>query len=290
MEALLLQVLSGLATGGIYASLALAVVMIYKATHVVNFAQGEMAMFSTYLAWQFIQWGLPYWGAFFLTIAVSFVGGVLIERIVIRPFEAHDAVLAVVTVFIGLFLILNSLAGWTWEYTLKSFPSPFPAEAYLGGYLSGHQLGLFFVVLATLAVVYAFFRFTPLGLAMRAAAENPDSSRLVGIRVSWMLALGWGFAAALGAIAGIMVAPLVFLEPNMMGFVLIYAFAGALLGGIDNPWGAVIGGFTMGVLENIMGVYVVGTELKLTVALVIIVGVLVVRPSGIFGSAVVTRV
>ena len=146
------------------------------------------------------------------------------------------------------------------------------------------------MVLATLAVVYAFFRFTPLGLAMRAAAENPDSSRLVGIRVSWMLALGWGFAAALGAIAGIMVAPLVFLEPNMMGFVLIYAFAGALLGGIDNPWGAVIGGFTMGVLENIMGVYVVGTELKLTVALVIIVGVLVVRPSGIFGRAVVTRV
>jgi branched-chain amino acid transport system permease protein len=135
-----------------------------------------------------------------------------------------------------------------------------------------------------------FFRFTPLGLAMRAAAENAQSSRLVGIRVSWMLALGWGLAAALGAVAGIMVAPLVFLEPNMMGFVLIYAFAGALLGGIDNPWGAVIGGFAMGVLENIMGVYVVGTELKLTVALVVIVGVLVVRPSGIFGRRVVTRV
>lgn len=290
MEAFFLQVLSGLATGGIYASLALAVVMIYKATHVVNFAQGEMAMFSTYLAWQLIQWGMPYWGAFFLTLAISFVGGVLIERIVIRPFESHDAALAVVTVFIGLFLILNSLAGWTWEYTLKSFPSPFPAQAYLGGYLSGHQLGLFVVVLVTLAIVYAFFRFTPLGLAMRAAAENPDSSRLVGIRVSWMLALGWGLAAALGAVAGIMVAPVVFLEPNMMGFVLIYAFAGALLGGIDNPWGAVIGGFAMGVMENIMGVYVVGTELKLTVALVIIIGVLVIRPSGIFGKTVVTRV
>jgi branched-chain amino acid transport system permease protein len=290
VEALLLQVLSGLATGGIYASLALAVVMIYKATHVVNFAQGEMAMFSTFLAWQLIQWGMPYWGAFFLTIGVSFVGGVLIERTVIRPFEAHEAVLSVVTVFIGLFLILNALAGWTWEYTLKSFPSPFPAQSYVGGYLSGHQLGLFGVVLVTLAVVYAFFRFTPLGLAMRAAAENPDSSRLVGIRVSWMLALGWGLAAALGAVAGIMVAPLVFLEPNMMSFVLIYAFASALLGGIDNPWGAVIGGFTVGVLENIMGVYVVGTELKLTVALVIIIGVLVVKPSGVFGKTVVTRV
>jgi branched-chain amino acid transport system permease protein len=290
VEALLLQVLSGLATGGIYASLALAVVMIYKATHVVNFAQGEMAMFSTFLAWQLIQWGMPYWGAFFLTIGVSFVGGVVIERTVIRPFEAHEAVLAVVTVFIGLFLILNALAGWTWEYTLKSFPSPFPAQSYVGGYLSGHQLGLFGVVLVTLGVVYAFFRFTPLGLAMRAAAENPDSSRLVGIRVSWMLALGWGLAAALGAVAGMMVAPLVFLEPNMMGFVLIYAFAGALFGGIDNPWGAVIGGFTVGVLENIMGVYVVGTELKLTVALVIIIGVLVLKPSGVFGKTVVTRV
>lgn len=290
MEAFFLQVLSGLATGGIYASLALAVVMIYKATHVVNFAQGEMAMFSTYLAWQLIQWGMPYWGAFFLTLGISFVGGVLIERIVIRPFESHDKELAVVTVFIGLFLILNSLAGWTWEYILKSFPSPFPSEAYLGGYLSGHQLGLFGVVLVTLALVYAFFRYTPLGLAMRAAAENPQSSRLVGIRVSWMLALGWGLAAALGAIAGIMVAPIVFLEPNMMGFVLIYAFAGALLGGIDNPWGAVIGGFAMGVMENIMGVYVVGTELKLTVALVVIIGVLVVKPSGIFGKTVVTRV
>lgn len=290
MDAFLLQVLSGLATGGIYASLALAVVMIYKATHEVNFAQGEMAMFSTYIAWQLIQWGVPYWGAFFLTIAVSFVGGVAIERTVIRPFEAREAVLAVVTVFIGLFLILNSMAGWTWEYTLKQFPSPFPKQGYFGGYLSGHQLGLFAVVLVTLALVYAFFRFTPLGLAMRAAAENAESSRLVGIRVSWMLALGWGLAAALGAVAGIMVAPLVFLEPNMMGFVLIYAFAGALLGGIDNPWGAVIGGFAMGVLENIMGVYVVGTELKLTIALVIIVGVLVVRPSGIFGKRLVIRV
>lgn len=290
MEAFLLQVLSGLATGGIYASLALAVVMIYKATHLVNFAQGEMAMFSTYLAWQFIEWGMPYWGAFFLTIAVSFVGGVFIERTVIRPFESHEAVLAVVTVFIGLFLVFNSLAGWTWDYTLKVFPSPFPAQAYLGGYLSGHQIGLFAVTLITLAVVYAFFRFTPLGLAMRAAAENPESSRLVGIRVSWMLALGWGLAGALGAIAGMMVAPIVYLEPGMMVFVLIYAFASALLGGIDNPWGAVIGGFTVGVLENVMGAYVVGTELKLTVALVIIIGVLVIKPSGIFGKTLVTRV
>jgi len=290
VEGFLLQVLSGLATGGIYASLALAVVMIFKATNLVNFAQGEMAMFSTYLAWQLLDWGMPYWGAFFLTIALAFVGGVVIERVVIRPFESHAAVLAVVTVFIGLFLILNSLAGWTWDHIIKVFPSPFPSGSVLGGYLSGHQLGLLGVTLSVLALVYLFFRFTPLGLAMRAAAENPESSRLVGIRVSWMLALGWGLAGALGAVAGMMVAPIVYLEPNMMAFVLIYAFAGALLGGIDNPWGAVVGGFTVGVLENVMGTYVVGTELKLSVALVIIITVLVAKPSGLFGKQLVTRV
>ena len=290
MEAFLQQVLSGLTTGGIYASVALAVVMIYKATHHVNFAQGEMAMFSTYIAWQLIAWGTPYWIAFFLTIVISFIGGVVIERAIIRPFERQDAVLAVVTVFIGLLLILNSVAGWIWEYTIKVFPSPFPAGSVLGGMVSGHQIGLLGVTLGMLALVFAFFRFTPLGLAMRAAAENPDSSRLVGIRVSWMLALGWGLAGAIGAVAGMMVAPVVFLEPNMMLSILIYGFAGALFGGIDNPWGAVVGGFTIGVLENIVGVYVVGTELKLTVALVTIIGILLVKPSGLFGKTVVTRV
>jgi len=290
VEAFLQQVLSGLATGGIYASVALALVMIYKATHLVNFAQGEMAMFSTYIAWQLITWGMPYWGAFFLAIAISFVGGVIIERTIIRPFEGHDAILAVITVFIGLLLILNSVAGWTWEYIIKVFPSPFPTKAFVGGALSGHQFGLLGVTLAMLALVFVFFRFTPLGLAMRAAAENPTSSRLVGINASWMLALGWGLASAIGAVAGMMVAPIVYLDPGMMGGILIYGFAGALFGGIDNPWGAVVGGFLVGVLENIMGVYVVGTELKLTVALVLIVGVLVAKPSGLFGKALVTRV
>ena len=125
---------------------------------------------------------------------------------------------------------------------------------------------------------------------MRAAAYNPVSSRLVGIRVGWMLALGWGLAAAIGAVAGMMVAPVVFLEPNMMLGILLYAFAGALLGGIDNPGGAVLGGFAVGIIENLGGAYLVGTELKLTLALVIIIGVLLVKPSGLFGRVVVSRV
>jgi branched-chain amino acid transport system permease protein len=284
------QVLAGLATGGIYASLALALVMIYQATHLVNFAQGEMAMACTYLAWSLINAGFPYWAAFFITVPSAFVLGVLIERIIVRPVE-NSPVLTVVVVFIALLVILNSVTGWIFTYTIKTFPSPFPAEPLFGNkYMSSHEIGSIGVTLVVLLLLYGFFRFTPLGLAMRAAAQNPVSSRLVGIRVGWMLALGWGLAAAIGSIAGMMVAPIVFLDPNMMGGILLYAFAAALVGGIDNPGGAVVGGFIVGVLENVLGAFVIGNELKLAVALVLIIGVLVVKPSGLFGRVFVTRV
>jgi branched-chain amino acid transport system permease protein len=289
MDLLIHQILSGLATGGIYASLALALVMIYQATHLVNFAQGEIAMFATYLAWTLIQAGVPYWGAFFITVVSAFVGGVVIERVIVQPVE-NSPVLALVIVFIGLLVIFNSVAGWIYTYTIKPFPSPFPEQPLFGNtYLSSHDLGSAMVTLVVLLLVFGFFRFTPLGLAMRAAAQNPVSSKLVGVRVGWMLALGWGLASAIGAVAGMMVAPIVFLEPNMMGGILLYAFAGALLGGIDNPGGAVLGGFIVGVLENVVGMYL-GSEIKLTVALVVIIAVLVVRPSGLFGKVHVARV
>jgi branched-chain amino acid transport system permease protein len=290
VETFLNQVVAGLATGGIYASVALALVMIYQATHHVNFAQGEMAMFATYLAWTMLNAGVPYWVAFFATVAIAFTLGVLIERIIVRPVE-QAPVLSVVVVFIGLLVILNSLAGWIYTYTIKPFPSPFPKEPPFGLHtISSHQLGAIGVTLVVLALLYVFFRYTPLGLAMRAAAQNPQSSRLVGIRVGWMLALGWGLAAAIGATAGMMVAPIVYLDPNMMSGILLYALAAALLGGIDSPGGAVLGGFIVGVLENLVGAYLIGNELKLTVALVLIVGVLTVRPAGMFGKIVVTRV
>jgi branched-chain amino acid transport system permease protein len=290
MEGLPHQIVAGIATGGIYASVALALVMIYQATHHVNFAQGEMATFSTYIALTLIQAGLPYWVAFVVTVAVSFVIGVVVERLLMRPVQ-HAPVLTHVGVFIGLLLIVGNATGWVFGYTTKVFPTPFQSEGLLlGGLVSGHELGSTAVTLAVLLLVYLFFRHTTLGLAMRAAAYNPASSRLVGIRVGWMLALGWGLAAAVGAVAGMMVAPVVFLDPTMMLGILLYAFAGALLGGIDNPMGAVVGGFAVGVLENLAGAYVVGTELKLTVALAIIIGVLVVRPSGLFGRVVLSRV
>ena len=290
MEAFLQQIASGLTNGSIYGSVALALVMIYQSTHHINFAQGEMATFSTFIAWALVQAGWPYWGAFFATVAVSFVAGLVIQRLILRPVEKAP-VLTNVIVFIGLLLIVNALSGWIFDHTIKSFPSPFPKDAFFASqYFNAHAVGSAVVMVAVLLTLFAFFRYTPIGLAMRAAAQNADSARLVGIRVSWMLGLGWGLAAAIGAVAGMMVAPIVFLDPNMMTGILIYGFAAALLGGIDNPAGAVAGGFVVGVLENLLGAYVIGTELKLSVALVLIVATLTLKPDGLFGKKVVTRV
>ena len=294
MQELAQEVVSGLATGSYYASLALALVLIYRATQVINFAQGEMAMFTTFIAWTLIvDWGWPYWLGFAATLLVAFVGGVAIERIVIRPIE-NAPVLAIVIVTVGLLLFLNGAAFWLWGGEVKNFPSAFSTRAIdVGGVVVSIQdLGILGVSLAAVACVFLFFRFTKLGLALRAAALNPDSSRLVGVRVGWMLGLGWGLAAVLGAIAGMLAAPLLFLDPNMMRPVLLYAFAAAVLGGLDSPVGAVVGGLAFGVLQNLLSRYVdfVGTELRDPVALAILLVVLLVRPAGLFGQAVVRRV
>jgi branched-chain amino acid transport system permease protein len=292
MDLFLHQVLAGLATGGIYACMALAIVMIYQAIDGLNFAQGEMAMFSTFIAWQLIEWGIPYWAAFLITLAISFAGGVMIERVVLRPL--HNApILSHVAIFIALFAILNSGAGFIWDYQVKNFPTPFGTKSVLGqGLLSAHDAGMIGVTIVLLLLLYLFFRYTRTGLAMRAAAANPESARLVGVQVGWMLALGWGMAAAIGAVAGMMIAPVVFLEPNMMSSILLYGFAGAVVGGLTSPVGAVIGGLMVGVIENLAGTFipVIGRELKLTIALTLIVFVLTVKPSGLFGRTVVHRV
>jgi branched-chain amino acid transport system permease protein len=292
MDIFIHQVLAGLATGGIYACMALAVVMIYQAIDHLNFAQGEMAMFSTFIAWQLMQWGVPYWAAFFFTIAISFVGGIAIERIVFAPLR-EAPVLSHIVVFIALFITINSLAGFIWDFSIKPFPSPFGTAPLFGNRLiSAHDAGMIGVTLLLLVLLYLFFRHTRIGLAMRAAAANPESARLVGVRVGWMVALGWGMAAAIGAIAGMLIAPVVFLEPNMMLSILLYGFAGAVVGGLTSPGGAVLGGFAVGVIENLAGTFIpyVGREMKLSIALALIVAVLTVRPSGLFGRRVTTRV
>ncbi|HEX3953743.1 MAG TPA: branched-chain amino acid ABC transporter permease [Stellaceae bacterium] len=292
MQLLFQQIMAGLATGGIYACMALAIVMIYQAIDHLNFAQGEMAMFSTFIAWQLMAWGVPYWLAFLITVALSFVGGVLIERVLFRPLH-HAPVLSNLVGFIALFSILNSSAGYIWDFTIKTFPTPFGTKPlFEGALIDAHEAGMIGVTLGMLGLLYLFFRGTRLGLAMRAAAANPESARLVGIRVGWMTALGWGMAAAIGAVAGMLIAPVVFLEPNMMLGVLLYGFAGAVLGGLTSPGGAVVGGFAVGIIENLAGTFIpyVGRELKLTIALILIVAVLMFRPSGMFGRSVVSRV
>jgi len=292
MELLLQQVLAGLANGAIYALMALAVVMIYQAIDHLNFAQGEMATFSAFIAWQLIAWDQPYWLAFAVAVIASFVGGIVIERILFRPI--HNApILSQLVAFIALFSILNSTDGEIWNFTIKTFPTPFGREPLFGSRLiSTHEAGMIGVTVVILGLLYLFFRGSRLGLAMRAAAANPDSARLVGIRVGWMIALGWGMSSAIGAVAGMLIAPVVYLEPNMMLGVLLYGFTGAVLGGMTSPGGAVAGGFIVGVIENLAGTFIpyFGRELKLTIALVLITAVLLVRPSGLFGRAVVSRV
>jgi branched-chain amino acid transport system permease protein len=268
-------------------------VLIYRAMGIINFAQGEMAMFTTYIAWQLVTLGLPIWAAFGITVVIAFVGGVALERIVIRPVErAPELTLVIVT--LGLFITFNGLAGWFWGYIVKSFPTPFPTSPIqIGGVgFSAQDIGIIVVSLITLGVITLFFQKTKLGLAMRAAALYPEQSRVLGIRVGWMLALGWGLAAVVGAVAGIMIAPVVFLDPNMMQSIIVYAFASAVLGGIESPIGAVVGGLILGVVLNLLGTYVdaIGNELRLAAALAIIVVVLMVRPSGLFGRAKVQRV
>ena len=294
MAAFWQQVVSGLASGGIYGALALALVLIHRATGVINFAQGEMATFSTYILWTLTtNHGVSYWPAFVITLAVSFVGGIGIHEVAIRPVERGSQI-RVVIVTIGLLLVINGLITWIWSGEVRAVESPFPDGTLdVGGVaISYKDIGTIAVCLGAVVVLWAFFQFTKVGLALRASAVNPAEARLVGVRVSWMLGLGWGLAAVLGAIAGMLTAPTNFLDPNMMQSVLIYAFAAAVLGGIDSPVGAVVGGLILGVGLNMIGAYVdfVGADLRLPVALLVILIVLLVRPAGLFGKPEVKKV
>jgi branched-chain amino acid transport system permease protein len=293
MEQFWQQVVFGLATGGIYGSLALAIVLVHRATRVVNFAQGEMATFTTFIAWSLLEGGVPYWATVILVLLAAFAGGVAIERVVIRPVERAPVVVGVI-VTLGLLILINGLSGWIWGNETRSFPSMFSTRPiHIGGVaFSIQDFGVIGVSLGAVALLWLFFRFTTLGLAMRAAASNRESTRLVGVRVGWMLALGWGIAAALGALSGLMVAPTVILDPNMMLGVLLYALAAAVLGGLDSPLGAVVGGLLIGVFLNLIGTYVDFFEgqMRLVAALAVILGVLLLRPQGLFGRPVTRRV
>ena len=294
------QVVTGLASGGVYALLALALVIIHRSTGVINFAQGEMATLSAYLGWAIIAHnGCWYAPEFVATIFLSFIGGVATHRVVIRPVE-RGSVLRIVIVTIGLLIGINGFIVWQWGGEPQSLKSPFGTDTFdVGGgvIVSAHDIGTIVVAIGIVILLGALFQFTTVGRAVRAAAVNPDEARLVGVRVTWMLALGWGLAATLGAVAGMLTAPTVGLDPQMMQAVLIYAFAAAVLGGIDSPAGAVVGGLLLGVLLNMLSYLTqydlfdwFSEELRLPMALLVILVVLLVRPSGLFGRPEVKRV
>lgn len=296
MDLFLDRLVVGLEQGAIYGSLALALVLIYRATSLVNFAQGEMALFSTFLTWQFWDWGLPIAAAIIASMAISFVVGALIERVIIRPVgDVEHNALAIVIVTIGLLLALNALVGWIWGTDGRVFPKIFGSGTIeLGPVTISYQaLGILAVLAVEVGVMYVLFQKTKFGLAMRSTASNAESSRLVGIRVGRMLMFGWGMAASVGALAGAMYASqLAVLDTNIFIQLLVYAFAAATLGGFDSPLGAVVGGLIVGVVTVMAGGYIgfIGEDLKLTAAFGLILVVLLVRPQGLFGKPQVKRV
>lgn len=290
MNEVIQQIATGVVNGCLYAILALALVMIYRATNHVNFAQGEMALLSTYVAASLIAAGAPYWVAALGAMACGFVIGVLVERVALRPLHGAP-VLAVVTVFVALLIVIPGVIGLVFGHHSEAFPSPFDGLGGLGGrVLSSHALGTIAVTVCVLVGMTIFFRATRLGLAMRAVAMQPLSSELSGINVRRILMVGWGLAGAIGAGAGLLAAPIVFLEPHMMSGIMIYAFAAAVLGGVDSPFGAIVGGLLIGIGENLLGAFVTGTELNLSIALVIMFSILVIRPQGLFGRRTIGRV
>ncbi|HKN64097.1 MAG TPA: branched-chain amino acid ABC transporter permease [Gaiellaceae bacterium] len=284
----------GVALGAVYGSLALALVLVYRATHVINFAQGELAMLTTYIAWDLMEHGLSYWAAFAVTLAIAFALGTALEVTIIRPVQ-HRSVIATVIVTVGLFVLVDGVVNWIWGGDYKFMQSPFGNGSFtVGGVVISHlYVGMVAVVLASVVLVWALFRFTKLGLGMRAAALRPAAASLVGVRVDWMLAIGWGLAAVLGAVAGLMAEPSqIFLSPTLMQPILVYAFAAAVLGGLESPAGAVIGGVAIGVTLTLIVGYVpeISSELQLPFAFAVLLLILLIKPSGLFGRREVRRV
>jgi branched-chain amino acid transport system permease protein len=286
------QVVAGLASGAVYAGLALAIVLVFRTTGAINFAQGEMATFTTFIAWSLMNHGLAFWAAFPLVLAIAFLGGIAVERTLIRPFE-RQPVLTTAIVTLGLALLLNGLMSVIWGGGDRTFSGGFSTRTvrFAGAHISIQYIGMVGVLIVLVVLLGVFFRFTKVGLALRAAALNAESSRLVGVRVGWMFGLGWGLAAVVGAIAGLLIAPIEALGPNMMQVILLYAFAAAVLGGLDSPVGAVVGGLVLGLVITLLGRYVgyIGQTLKLPVALLLILALLVVRPGGLFGRVAARR-
>ena len=304
---LMQRIVDGVSQGSVYALIALGLVIIYRGTGHLNFAQGEMALFSTYCVYQFGEWGIPVWIALFMGMGVGFVVGAVSEVTLVRPISKKSP-FAVFIITLGLFTFLNWASGAIWGNQQlpnsgvgskqQSFPDLFPAQPedqfkFLGASIRYERIGILVLVLVITGLLFLLFNYTKFGLAMRAVASNTESAKLAGIRTNRVLMVSWGLAAAIGAVGGVVMGGL----NNSVGLglmfsIFIYGSAAATLGGFDSPGGAVVGGLAIGLIENLASGYIdwVGQELKLAVALAIIVAVLLVKPSGLFGTEKVERV
>ena len=286
-------VVDGLSTGSIYGAIALAIVLVNQATGLINFAQGGMAVLSAYVAWWQTTHGVPIVLAILVSIVFSFALGAVVERWLMRRFERGDPDTAVV-VTIGLLTLITGLCGWLWTYNNQQFPSLFPlgTVSFLGVSISIRSIGTTLVIIVAMLLLQGLFIGTKLGLALRAVAINPQSAAFSGLPVGRLLMVGWGLAAALGAVAGALVAPQLTLTPGMLDNALVYALAAVILGGLTSPVGVVVAAWIIGVLENLAAVYVdfIGFDLKVAVPFILIFVVLIVRPQGLFGRKTVVRV
>jgi branched-chain amino acid transport system permease protein len=284
--------LGGISDGAVNAAVALALVLIWRATRIVNFAQGAMLMITTFIASAVITSTGSYWVGFFVALFAGLLMGAIVERMLVRPVENAPPLNAVILT-LGLYTVLVAVAGMIWGNTPRSFPAAFS----LRGYRVGHTNLAFapndtFIVLVVIAVAVTLallFRGTSVGLRMRASAFEPEVARLLGVRVGTMLTLGWALAAVAGALAGVLVAPSSFVGPNNFDPVLISGFVAAVLGGLDSPPGAVVGGLILGVALSYVSGYE-GSALVPLAALAMLVLVLLVRPTGLFSSAAERRV
>ncbi|MDN4474664.1 branched-chain amino acid ABC transporter permease [Demequina sp. SYSU T00192] len=290
---LLQQIADGVATGAIYGALALAIVLVYRASRTLNFAQGELALLGAYVSWQLVAWGVPLWTALAISMIALGALSAASERVLVRPLVRRHQPLPLIIVTLGLMIALNAVIGWAWTYQTKEVPALFGegAVTVAGIALSRQDLGIAATVLVVAIGLGLLFERTRAGLRMRAAISAPESAELSGISTGRTMTAGWAIAGAVGALAGTLIAPELFLHPGMMAPVLLYAFAAATLGGLESPPGALVGGIAVGVVENLAGSYLPhGSDFKQVVALVIIVAVLLVRPQGMFGRREVVRV
>jgi branched-chain amino acid transport system permease protein len=292
MQEFLEFTLGGISFGMIYAAIGLSLVLIWRGTRILNYSQGAMAMFTTYIALIIINHTGSYWEGFFVALAAGLVLGGVCERVVVRPAEGKAPLNAVI-VTIGLLILLEGLAGMIYGGQFRSFPTAF---SITGLHIGGTALGIAWndvftaaAVLGAALALAALFRFTPVGLRMRATAFNSGVASLLGVRVGRMLTLGWALAGLIGALAGVLVSPSTFLYPNSMDSIFVLGFTAAVIGGLDSPVGAVAGGLILGVLLNYVGGYL-GSDLVPIFGLAALVVVLMLRPSGLLGATATRQV